>query len=76
MIVCDRCGNKIPKVTDKTKRTLTIYQRAAAYIHRQVDICEDCSRVIEDVIQKAQSYIMVNKENPSEIFDSVKYWTD
>lgn len=76
MIVCDRCGSKILTTTAETKQSLIIYQRQAAYIGHNVDLCEDCRRELENVIQKAQSYFMVNKEKPSAIFDTVKYWSD
>ena len=74
MVVCDRCENKIYKMTDKTKKTLTIYTAQAAYIGHNVDLCDECQRELEKYIGKAESYFMVNKDNPVNIFNSVKYW--
>ena len=76
MIVCDRCGNKIKRVKDNTRKTLIIYSSAGAYIGHSVDLCDDCLREYERVKHLSESYFMVNKEKPSEIFDTVKYWTD
>lgn len=76
MIVCDRCGNKIIRSTDDTKNTVTIYRAQGAYIGHYVDLCEKCIREFDDYIGKAQSYFMVNKENPIGIFDGVKYWDE
>lgn len=76
MIVCDRCGAKIIKVKDATKKSLVIYSRQAAYIWHPVDLCDECLREYEKFTHKAESYFMVNKEKPSEIFDTVKYWSD
>lgn len=74
MIVCDRCGNKIIRVHDRTKKTLTVYSHEAAYIGHHVDLCDDCLREYERLTQKAESYFMINKEKPSDIFNGVKYW--
>ena len=74
MIICDRCGNKIARTTNDTKNTVTIYRAQGAYIGHYVDLCENCNRVFKEYIGKAQSYFMVNKENPIDIFESVKYW--
>lgn len=74
MIVCDRCGKKITRTTDKTKKTLTVYSAKAAYIGHIVDLCEECNRELEDYLGKAESYFMVNKENPKNIFNDVTYW--
>lgn len=75
MIVCDRCGKKITDKIDKTKQTLFIYEAAAAGIWHEVDLCRDCLRALEDYKKRAESYFMVNKDNPKDIFDNVKYWT-
>ena len=74
MIVCDRCGKKIIKVTEKTKRHLTVYHASAAYIGKIADLCDDCQREFDTFIGKAQSYFMVNKDNPNHSFDELKYW--
>ena len=77
MRVCDRCGNKvIQRDVSKNTRLVAIYQRAAAYMFNTVDLCDDCLNKLDDCKNKAESYFMVNKENPSEIFDTVKYWRD
>lgn len=76
MIVCDRCGKKITYTNDKTKQTFFIYERAAAGIWHNVDLCKDCSIDLDDYKKRAESYFMVNKDNPKDIFDEVKYWSD
>ena len=78
MIVCDRCGNKIikRKDDDDDKKIVTIYRTQGAYIGHYVDLCDKCNREFEKYIGRAQSYFMVNKENPINIFDSVKYWDE
>lgn len=76
MIVCDRCGNKITKMTDKNKKTLTIYSAQAAHIGHNVDLCDECLRELENYIGKAESYFMINKDNPVNIFDKIKFWGD
>ena len=76
MIICDRCGNKIVRTTDSTKNSVTIYRAKGAYIGHYVDLCTDCNRKLEEYIGKAQSYFMVNKENPINIFDGTKYWDE
>lgn len=76
MLVCDRCGAKIAQPNDRTKKTLTIYSRAACYIGHYVDLCDDCVREFDGFMRKAESYFMVTGEKPSEIFDDSHYWTD
>lgn len=77
MIVCDRCGKKIIKITDKTQRTLNIYSAPAASIGHNVDLCNECNTKYENYMQKAESFFMVNldyEEAPIRIFDDVRYW--
>ena len=75
MIICDRCGEKIIDQTDKTKQTLFVYEAAAAGIWHEFDLCRDCLRELEDYKKRAESYFMVNKDKPRNIFDNVKYWS-
>ena len=75
MLVCDRCNHKITRPTDKTKKTLIIYSRQAAHIGNNVDLCDECLRVLDKFTQKAESYFMVN-DDPVKLFDNVKYWSD
>ena len=76
MVICDRCGKKITNTKDKPKKTLTVYAAQAAYIGHIVDLCDECQREFENYIGKAESYFMVNKDNPVNIFDDVKYWVN
>lgn len=76
MIICDRCGKKIADKIDNTKQTPFIYKTEGAGIWYNVDLCRDCLRELEDYKKRAQSYFMVNKDNPKDIFDKVKYWSD
>ena len=76
MTVCDRCGKKITNKTDNTRKSLFIYSAAAAGIWHGVDLCEDCLYELENYKKIAESYFMVNKDNPKGIFDNVKYWSD
>ena len=76
MTVCDRCGKKITKKTDDTRRSLFIYSAAANGIWHGVDLCEDCLYKLENYKKIAGSYFMVNKDNPRDIFIKVKYWSD
>ena len=76
MIVCDRCGKKITDEMSKTKQTLFIYERAAAGIWHNVDLCKDCLYELENYKKRAESYFMVNKDNPRDVFEEVKYWSD
>lgn len=76
MIVCDRCGKKITDTRDREEWNPFIYERAAAGMWHKVDLCKDCSRELEDYKKRAESYFMVNKDNPKDIFNGVKYWSD
>ena len=76
MIVCDRCGKKITYKNNKTEQTLFIYERAAAGNWHNVDLCKDCLNELEDYKKRAESYFMINKDNPEDAFDKVKYWSD
>ena len=75
MVVCDKCGKKITYPDSYTKKTITIYSAAGAYMGHNVDLCKDCIRKLDDYRNRAESYFMINKENPIEIFDNVKYWS-
>ena len=74
MIVCDRCGSEIKRVSDETKKCITVYKAWGAYIGKYVDLCDECQRELERLVGRAQSYFMVNKEKPSEIFDDVIFY--
>lgn len=76
MLVCDRCGKKITFANNSTNKVLMLYNRKACYISQNVDLCKDCIIEYEEVMRRAESYFMVNKDKPSEVFDCVKYWTD
>ena len=76
MIVCDRCGKKIIFENNKTNQTLFIYERAAAGNWHKVDLCKDCLIELDDYKKIVESYFMVNKDNPRDIFDKVKYWSN
>ena len=75
MVICDRCGKKITDKTDKTKQAPFIYETAGSGIWHNVDLCKDCLYELENYKKRAESYFMVNKDNPRDIFDSVKYWS-
>lgn len=73
MLVCDRCGETIRKSDNKTE-SLCIFGTAGSYIWHEVDLCKKCQKELEGYTNKAQSYFMVEKDNPSKIFDNVKYY--
>lgn len=75
MIVCDRCGKKIADRIDKTKQTLFVYETSGAGIWHNVDLCKDCLYELENYKTRVESYFMVNKDNPIDIFNNVKYWS-
>lgn len=76
MIICDRCGRKIPLLKEENRVYIHSYNTIARWNGQKVDLCDNCLREYQDMMHKAQSYFMVNKEKPSDIFNTVKYYTD
>ena len=74
MIICDRCGERIINVNSIVNKDLFIYEAAAAGILHNVDLCRNCFVELEKYKKRMESYFMINKNNPRDIFDNVEYW--
>lgn len=73
MLVCDRCGDKIPSGIKRDENYMTIYSAQGAYIGHRADLCKNCKRLFEEYKNKMESYFMVNDE-PIKILDDERYW--
>ena len=76
MTVCDRCGKKITKKTDDTRRSLFIYSAAANGIWHGVDLCEDCLYKLEwcslNSVKQGKAIEAVPVLNPQEIEENAE----
>lgn len=76
MIVCDRCGKEMNFVEPRNRKSITMYSHEYACFGKSIDLCNDCLCVLNSIESKMQSYFMVNKDNPNDIFNDVKYWSN
>ena len=72
MLVCDRCGKTI--INNSYSFSPFVYQTEGAGVWHKVDLCRDCKNELDEYQKRVESYFMVHKGNPRDIFNSVKYW--